>query len=330
MITHDQEATYMTIYFAPVGSGIGDVIVCLPVCNWLVEHSNEPVFLVARGPRQVNLSKVIPGLAGEVAEPDLDKVMKPGDRLINLRDHPLQKHHDWFSKEFQTSYPDCRISEILAAICADLNLNIDADLSQIKPLQFEVDERSRDKVILIPGTTIKAKMIAPHFWRNLYQSLQDMGVDCLVLGLLDRSKDTKALVEAGLPHIETLSIEQAINLISGAKAAVSVDTGLMHIAVQQGIKTVAVHGICEVYHRPAKNCIPIFTNAFHRSRPSSTEPAAPLRVPPAFIPPDSQYSRHDFPVRFTTWNWDPEEGVEDGEYLPFDDHKKVIELLSPF
>jgi len=311
----------MTTYFAPTGSGIGDVIVCLPVCEWLTAHSTEPVVLVARGPRQVNLSSVIPGLAGEVREVDLAEVMKPGDRFINLRDHPLQKHHDWFSEEFQKSYPDFRITEILSVICRDFN--IPADLSAIKPFRYSVDERSRGKVILIPGTTVKVKMMRPHFWLNLYHELKDMGTDCLIVGLLERCNDIKSLVDAGVPHIETPSIEQAINLISSAQSVVAVDTGLMHIAVQQGVKTVAIHGKCEIYYRPAENCIPIYTNSFHRS--AATKIELPNRWDACA---DGSEPQCDFPVMYDTWDWDPP-GVEDGDYVMFDDHKRIIELLCP-
>ena len=307
----------MTTYFLAVGSGIGDVVVSLSICRWIIQNSSEPVVMVARGPRQVGLSEVIPGLAGEIIEPDLQKTMMSGDRLINLRDHPLQKYYDWFSAEFQTGYPNFRITEILTRICRDFGLAV--DVSEITPFEFTRDERVLDKVILIPGTTVRAKMVRAPMWINLYNDLQSMGIESVMIGELDRSKDTRDLVETGLPHIETPKIQDAINAISSARAVVSVDTGLMHVAVQQGVKTVAIHGACEVYHRPAPNCFPIFTNNFDRSKAF----VAPPPGKPANFPPGGK----EFAVLFNTWNWLPM-SFADGDYIDFNDHQRVIDLLG--
>ena len=112
----------------------------------------------------------------------------------------------------------------------------------------------------------------------------------------------------------------------------------MHIAVQQGIKTVTVYGRCEVYHRPASNCLPIFTNRFDRTQLAKTKPPYSHFAENAdlgsYIPSDIDYlqhgyPRHDYPTRYTTWDWHPPD-VYEGKYLPFNDHEKVIELLLSF
>ncbi|MBX9724632.1 MAG: hypothetical protein K2X81_24720, partial [Candidatus Obscuribacterales bacterium] len=97
----------MATYLALIGSGLGDVIVALPIIHWLLEKAPEghQIYLVARSLRQLGLDSLIPGLAGTVTEPDLNKLLKPGDTLINLRDHELQTKWDWDSKEFQEKYP---------------------------------------------------------------------------------------------------------------------------------------------------------------------------------------------------------------------------------
>src|SRR5215470_1031308 len=134
-------------YLAPIGSGLGDVIVCRPILDWLIANCSGPVYLVARGPRQVGTSALFPGLAGEVCELELPRLLQPSDQYINLRDHPLQRHEDWFSEEFKCKYPNHTIVDILAHIAMDAGIL--ANCGEIKPFEFDVDPRAAGRVILI-------------------------------------------------------------------------------------------------------------------------------------------------------------------------------------
>lgn len=295
----------MAIYVAPIGSGMGDVVVCRPVFDTLMAKQSEPVFLVARGPRQVGMAKLIDGLAGEVKEPQLKEILQPGDRHINLRDHPLQRRHDWLDAEFYATYPGINIQKALKIICADLGLPEIND--EFRPLSFQHDSRSVGKIIFVPATTMKAKTLESAFWLALHKRLQQQQRSALMLGSLEYSPQMQELHAQGIPHIPTAEISDAVNLISSCAGVVSVDTGLMHVAVQQGVRTVAIFGQWHLYYRPRENCRPIF--------------AAPT-------PECGQYRAQttEFGCDYETWDWFPPR-CDEGSYLQYNDVQRVIDLL---
>lgn len=299
----------MTIYFLCLGSGIGDVLVCKPAFEWLCANGAEPVFFVARGPRQVGLSRLLQGAAGEVREDELPGIVKPEDRVINLRAHSWQTDHDWFSAEFKARYPGIKVSEILDDACREHGIH--ADNREIRALPFSIDERGSNKVVLVPNTTMKAKKLRPQFWMDLAHTLKVRGWDAIVLGSTApntvNATELQTLVEHGLTHHATQDLQEAINIISSARAVVSLDTGLMHIAVQQGINTVAIFGACEVYYRPAPNCFPIFTDRR--------------------VPAQENYKLYKFSSVYDTWGELPST-ADDGDYIDFADCDKVLQLLG--
>jgi hypothetical protein len=298
----------MTVFFKVLGSGIGDVVVCKSTFESFCRNTTENVVFVARGPRQVGLSKLLDGAVSEVKEFEIEESMKDGDSVINLRDHPWQREHDWFSADFKVRYPNIKILEILDDICRDKG--IAGNARAFKPFAFEFDSRAANKVIVMPGTTMKAKKMKPTFWQNLVEQLRAKNIQTIMLGSADASPEITELVDLGIEHIATPELQDAINLISSSKAVVSVDTGLMHIAVQQGIKTVAIFGQCEIYYRPAGNCIPVFTDR----RISEYEFTG-------------QYKLFDFAVDYDSWDYLPP-ASNDGALIKFDDSAQIIALLG--
>jgi hypothetical protein len=296
----------LVTYFQALGSGVGDVLVCKPAFEWLAANSSEPVVFVARGPRQVGLSILLEGAHGEVDELNLPRLFKPGDKLVNLRDHELQTAHDWFSPDFKVRFGHMKVAEILNEICA--SKGILANNREIKPLQFSPDRRSRDKVILSPATTCKSKQLESKFWLELADRLRQLSIDTIVLGVLHYSAQIQDLVRAGFTHIETEKLQEAVNLISCARAMISVDTGLMHIGVQQSVNTIAIFGACEVYYRPSPHCFPIFTDK------RSCDPA-------------SEYKTYNFSTTYHNWDYLPPE-AESGDFLDFEDYDRIIDLLQ--
>ena len=82
-------------------------------------------------PGQRRLAPRIVGLAGCVDEASL--CPGEGDRLVDLRDHPLQRDFWWGSAAFEEEFGPLDINEILGRICADFG--IAADLSGPIPLE---------------------------------------------------------------------------------------------------------------------------------------------------------------------------------------------------
>ncbi len=298
----------MTVYFMPIGSGIGDILVCKPAFEWLVKNCDDAVFLVARGPRQSGLSRLLEGAAGEIEEPHLKSIQQPEDRVVNLREHHWQTSHDWFSPEFKARFPELRISQILQDICK-LH-HIQANHNEIKPLHFSPDKRSENKIILVPGTTMKSKKLAADFWLNVNARLRNRGIQTILLGKTDEQPLQELMHD--IAHLETADLQEAINLISSCRGVISVDTGLMHIAVQQQIKTIAIYGVCEVYYRPAAHCYPIFT---HILKVADEKPQFDRNANPRFS------------TTFDTWEYLPA-SAETGEFLEFSDYDRLLGLLE--
>ena len=93
------------VYVAPISFGLGDLVVSIPVVQALIadgRRTGDETWLVARSASQALLSQRIPGLAGCVDEETFRPV--PGtDRVVDLRDHPLQRDYWWGSAEFEAA-----------------------------------------------------------------------------------------------------------------------------------------------------------------------------------------------------------------------------------
>lgn len=228
----------MAYFLAPVANGLGDLIVSLPALQALIE-TGRPTFLVMRSAYQQGLEARITGLAGALREIDFDEAsLKPGDKYFNLRNHPLQTDHIWASPEFERIYPGYRINQVLKGICSDFG--IQANFDELSPLPFKFRHESKDKVLFIPGSTGIVKCWPTQHWLRLAAELHDRELNVAVLGQPERSEIVRDCLNAGLEHIATPTIEDALDVISSAKGVIAVDTGLMHLAVHQQIPTVSL------------------------------------------------------------------------------------------
>lgn len=245
-------------FLAPIGSGIGDVIVALPVFEWLIRCGEGPVYLVARGPRQLGFDRAIPGLAGVVREVDLADVLAStaGARYINLRDHEIQRNYDWYGEKFDRDFPGFRINDIMREVCK--SFGVFPDFSGLPKLNAVVREEFAAKVAIVPGATSDFKAPPAVTWQAALKGLRDRGEQYVMLGEPERAPVVASLKADGVPHHVTPSIQDAIDVLSSVRAVISVDTGLMHIAVQQGIPTVAIFNNVRTYYREAPNCRPVF------------------------------------------------------------------------
>lgn len=272
------------IYLAPIGSGVGDVIVALPAFTWLAAQGAS-VYLVARGPRQLGFDAAIPNLSGVVREPDLPSILAsdPTARYINLRDHDIQRNYDWYGEAFDRDYPGYGITDIMSLVARDHG--VFADFNTFPRMNFSPCPDAREAVLLVPGTTSDFKALPTSTWLSLISALRAQSIPLLVLGEPDRSPVVADLISSGVPHLPTPSMQLAIDAISSSRACISVDTGLMHIAVQQGVPTVAIFNNVHAYYRPALNCIPIF------GPPCATE--CKMQNPGKF----------PYPVDYKEWIW---------------------------
>jgi hypothetical protein len=276
------------LFFAPLGSGIGDVVIAMPAFAWLTANSDREVWLVARGPRQLGFEKRIPNLAGVIREVDLQGVLSDADTYINLRAHKLQTDYNWYGATFERDYPGFLVNDIMNEIC--VSQGIHADFSRFPRMQSTKIEGLQRTVAIVPGTTSNFKSWPAEHWLKLCEHIRRVeSLDLLMLGEAstdpDRSPVVAQLKQAGILHYETPEIAEAIDVLSSVAAVVSVDTGLMHIAVQQGTPTVALFNSVHTYLRPVEHCRPIF--------------APQCAVECQFPEPDGSA----FPVEYKEWVW---------------------------
>ncbi len=232
---------------APISYGLGDLVVSLPAVQALIGE-RSPVWLVARSPSQRLLADRIAGLAGVVDEPSLSCGF--GDQLIDLRDHPLQRDHWWGSPAFEARFGPLNINDILERICTDLDIR--ADFTAPLPLEARPRGELGGTVLLVHETDGEDKQWPHERWSRLAALLAADGHEVARVARADGppwpppNEDIPALV---LP-----TPGEAIDALSGCRAVVGIDTGLTHIAVQQGTPTVTICRRNSVYVRPWRHC----------------------------------------------------------------------------
>lgn len=228
----------MTVYLAPTSNGLGSLVSNLAAIDALVRRGDSPV-LVLRSSAQKALVERIPGLSLTVMESDFDEAKLSGnDNYINLRDHPLQTDHVWGSDEFAAQFPGIFFEDVLETICRDKGILIDLD--RLTPLKHSPCPSTAGKIVLVPGSNGSQKCWPVSHFSQLAEKLAHQGLQCVVVGEPQQSEFVKGCVEKGLPWHQTPDFGSAIDAVSAARAVVSVDTGLMHVAIHQGIPTVAL------------------------------------------------------------------------------------------
>jgi ADP-heptose:LPS heptosyltransferase len=221
----------------------------VPVIKALIARGQT--VLVMRTSRQLGFDEVIPGLAGAIKEIDLNaKMQETTDQYINLRRHRLQTDYFWGGPEFERDYPHFQINDILQEMCKDLEL--EAEFSKTSPFNFTNRPELNEAIIFVPGTTVDSKTWSTANWIDLKNRLEEKKVPIFMLGEPERSTIVQELLSHGVAFLPTPKLSNAIDILSSARAVVSVDTGLMHIAVQQGTQTICLFQD-PIYHRPYAN-----------------------------------------------------------------------------
>jgi len=245
----NETVTFLSTFVAPIDVGMGDLFISLPVIQALID-AGEEVYLVTRSFRQNTLSNRIIGIKGEIAEADLD--LGPHDRLINLRAHRLQTDHNWASPDFEQFFGMPRIEKIIEKIATDFGIVV--DYQRLTRLEFKPISSMQNTILFVPASDGFYKHWPTANWLAIASALKSAGIKTAVLGEANHSKALEELVAAGLEWIPTATTDDAIDVISNCLALVSVDTGLMHIGVQQGVQTIAFINPRNIHHRSATNC----------------------------------------------------------------------------
>jgi hypothetical protein len=231
-------------FIAPVSFGLGDLVVSLPVVQAAVSDgrcSGTETWLVTRSESQAGLAERVNGLSGTVVEGD--SAIDP-EALIDLRDHPLQRDHWWGTPEFEAAHGPLSINEIIARIGADLG--VVGDYSAPVPLEVRSRPDVDGLVLFVADTDGAAKRWPPERWVELAEALRRRG---LGVAVVTRGEGGNILVGRGLTGVVAATPGDAVDVLSACRAVVGVDTGLTHIAAQQGTPTVTLSRTPAVYFR---------------------------------------------------------------------------------
>jgi hypothetical protein len=238
------------VLVAPISFGLGDLVVSLPAIQALIaggRHGGEQTWLLARSPAQKRLAPRIVGLAGCVDETSFH--LDDRDRLVDLRDHPIQRDFWWGSAEFERKFGALDINAILHCICGDMD--IPADFSQPVPLEARPRPELGDVVLLVHETDGRDKAWPAERWAAIAVELNAAGRD---VRLVTRSECAPAMRATGIPELRVPTPGDAVDALTSCRAVIGVDTGLTHIAVQQGTPTVHICRKGSVYFRPWDHC----------------------------------------------------------------------------
>ena len=216
-------------YVAPVSFGLGDLVVSLPAIQAVIEQGDE-TWLVARSDFQSRIADRIAGLAGWVDEQAFDRDDLDGG-FVDLRDHPLQRDWWWGSDAFAHAFGTLSINDILSRICADFG--IPADFTRPIPLAATRRAEFTTSVLLVTETDGASKQWSAACWTALADALGARG--------LDPQRVTRAVAP---------SLGDAVDILGSARAVIGIDTGLTHLAVQQGTPTITLCRSPPVYFRP--------------------------------------------------------------------------------
>ena len=235
------------IYVAPISLGLGDLVASLPAIQGLISGRREgrdEIWLVARSAGQAALAERIDGLAGTVDEAEFD-LAASGVRFVNLRDHPLQRDHWWGLPEFDAACGPLSINDIVGQICVDFG--IPADFSRPIPLRAARRADVADVVLLITESDGPTKQWPMDRWAAVAAWARESGIEARAVV---RASGSAELGDAGIGEIVAPTPGATVDLLSSCRAVVGIDTGLTHIAVQQGTPTVMLSRDRPVYFRP--------------------------------------------------------------------------------
>ena len=234
-------------YVAPISFGLGDLVVSLPAIQALIARGRDhgvETWLVARSVAQARLADRIVGLTGWVGEESFDRDDHDG-HFVDLRDHPLQRDWWWGSAEFEDAFGTLSINDILSRICADFG--IPADFTRPTPLATLPRPELSSCVILVTESDGASKQWSVDRWRALADGLRARELD---MRLLTRDEAAPEMSALGIAEARAPSPPGALDVLAAARAVIGIDTGLTHLAVQQGTPTVTVFRAPAVFFRP--------------------------------------------------------------------------------
>ncbi|HQH67083.1 MAG TPA: glycosyltransferase family 9 protein [Candidatus Hydrogenedentes bacterium] len=146
------------------------------------------------------------------------------DRFINLRGAPRDRYRiSYYANQAGVPLPKSR------------PLLFYLDWST--PLLHPVLAARKPLVALCPGTSWRAKRWNLEFWRELGRLFAGAGYSIVELGIAE-----DPLIDAGVSLRGLTTVREAACILHAAKLAITVDSGLMHLALAADAPTIALFG----------------------------------------------------------------------------------------
>lgn len=236
----------MTVFIAAPGKRLGDGVVMLPALQAALA-SGLQIRFVARSPYQIELADLVPGLTW-IAEPDFNKyILSGGDRYHDFFAHSAFQTYSFDTLKFNQSFAGANIDHLIALACRDFGLP--PPLAHPQPLPFDRRNEFANCIVLVPGATSGSKRWPLNHWLDLYKQLSIYFL-VVCIGEPEKSKAVKEVIEAGIAHLPTPTVRDALDAVSSCRSVISADTGLMHLAVHQGTPTIALFNQHSIWARP--------------------------------------------------------------------------------
>jgi heptosyltransferase I len=150
-----------------------------------------------------------------------------------------------------------------------------------------------DFVLFLHGTTWSSKCWPENYWIALADLVKREGLDVyLSWGNKEEKARAQRIADASQAQVlPRMRLENIVNLVAAAKAIVSVDTGLGHIAAALSVPTVSLYGPTDAnrtgmmgenqVHLAADfPCSPCFQRECNYAKPSAEKPACYTTVKP--------------------------------------------------
>jgi ADP-heptose:LPS heptosyltransferase len=171
-------------------------------------------------------------------------------RIVDLRDHPLQREYWWGSAEFVQAFGALTINDILDRICG--SFGIKADFA--RPVRLRAFPRPdvRDAILLITETDGATKHWPVTHWEALAARIRAAGIEVRRVVRVAQSRSGTNL--DSIEEIVAPTPGDAIDVIASCRAVVGIDTGLTHIAAQQETPTITICRRDSVFFRPWPHC----------------------------------------------------------------------------
>jgi hypothetical protein len=277
-------------------------VVSLPVVQALIDRG-DVTWLVARSPVQAALASRIRGLTGCVDDGAFDRAAGDG-RFVDLRDHPLQRDYWWGSPAFEAAYPGFGINDILDRMCADFGIVV--DVTHPVPLTSLPRPELDSPILFVTGTDGPSKQWPTSRWVTLASALGRRGLHVLAV-----TSDDSGGWGSWIDTVCAPTPGDAVDVLSAARAVVGVDTGLTHIAVQQGTPTVT---IC----RPGN----VYLRRWPHTRVVTGDPCDP-----ACVTVEEEYAYNDR-VDLRDFEWQPRRCPVDARCLDTVHSEHVLQVLE--